>query len=434
MSVLFLQSPYSYLFKDIGKSLEEKNINTFYWIFNQGDKVLYKGLNTFNVHKNVKKYIKSNSKKSYDYRKLDSLNNYYTQKLQKHEKRNLTLYEKKYFLAYMSILEDFIISNDVKFILCQNDTRWQHDLAKRVADKLNIKVFVFELGLFRPNTITIDSKGVNYNNSVPREPAFYENYKKESFNLKNDTTIQQNKFKRDLIVAKYIFAHTVGKVLKTNSIENKDLNLFEYISRFYKSYILKKREELISLPQKYIFVPFQVNDDSQILVHSNFHNITEFIETVINGVDEYNLNYKDNLSIVFKEHPMDIGKVNYEGLYNNYRDRKDLIFLKSGDVSSLISKAEAVITINSTVGLEAIEEYKPVICMGNAFYCISGIASFAEPNNLHDIIYYTIKNGPNKNLIENFLKYLKHDYQFFGDEYFYDDKVVENIVEYLLNY
>lgn len=433
MSVLFLQSPYSFLFRDIGQSLHEKEIETFFWAFNYGDKYLYKGLRTFDVHENIKKYLKYSPAKVYDYDKLNNVKNYYTEKVKKREKRDLTSYEKNYFVAYMNILESFIKSNGISCIVCQNDTRWQHDLAKRVADKLGVKIFVFELGLFRPSTITIDPCGVNFNNSVPRDTAFYEKYsyinKKEKINL----DLPQSKFKRDLVVAKYIIYNSIGKLFNKNSIENKDLKLGDYISRFYKSYFMKEKEDNLSLPKKYIFVPFQVNDDSQILVHSNFNHMLDFIEVVISSVEKYNLKYQDNLSIIFKEHPMDIGKINYQTVYNLYSHRDDLIFLKSGNVNSLIANSEAVVTINSTVGLEAIEQYKPVICLGNAFYCIPNIANFARSDNLEDVLYRSIINNPNKTLIDNFLNYLKYNYQFPGDEYFYNKEVVENIVRLFMN-
>jgi capsular polysaccharide export protein len=434
MSVLFLQSPYSYLFRDIALELQKRNIHVYVWGFNLGDKLIYKGLPVLDVHKKINKYLKSAHMSRNKIDEMKNVRNYYTEKVRKIYKRDLNMNEVRYFVAYKELLKEFISENNVEMIIMQNDTRWQHDLAISVANEVNIKYLVFELGLFRPNTITIDHKGVNYNNSVPRKKDFYLNYNVKPNNELKEVkiNISGSRIKRDLLVSRYIINYTLGKLLNKNSIDNKHLKISEYVSRFVKSYLSKKQQIDMELPQRYVFVPFQVNDDSQILVHSDYNNMTEFVEDVIQGVDNYNKQFNDNLSIVFKEHPMDIGKTNYRKLYNKYQNRNDILFLKWGDTNELIKKAEVVITVNSTVGLEAIQLYKPVICMGRSFYCIDGLATFSTRSNLSKTLKNVLSSDINKQLIDRFIAYLKNEYQFTGDEYFYNLDVIKNITNYIV--
>jgi len=437
MTVLFLQSPYSFLFRDIGLELKNKNINSYALTFNLGDKYIYKGIKQFDIHKMINKElpIKIDEKKM---NKIISIENYYSKKKEKILNEELTEDEKKYFYAYTEILKKIIKKKDINMILMQNDTRWQHALAIYIANKLNIDYLVFELGLFRPNTITIDSKGVNYNNSIPREKGYYENINiKEKFDYtKVDSEISE--FKRNLIVSKYMFYYKLGEILGKNSIENKKIRLVDYFNRFFKTYIKKsKRNEkkIAELPKNYIFVPFQVVNDSQTLVHSDFNNMKEFAETVIKGVNNYNNKIKDKkISLVFKEHPMDVGKVKYDEFYDKYSDNQNIIFLKSGNTKKLIKNSKLIITINSTVGIEALEMHKKVICLGKAFYSIDGIAQKSNDENLATDIEDILSKELNENLINNFIDYLKYNYQYQGNEYYYNNKQVKRISKMILKY
>ena len=76
---------------------------------------------------------------------------------------------------------------------------------------------------------------------------------------------------------------------------------------------------------------------------------------------------------VIKEHPS--CKLSYHD-YHNLDPR--IIFINDLSSEQLIEKAAAVITINSTVGMEAIIKEKPVLTLGNSCYNIEGLVLHAE--------------------------------------------------------
>jgi capsule polysaccharide modification protein KpsS len=434
MSILYLQSPYSFLFNEIGKELKKKSINSYAITFNLGDKYLYRDINQINIHKKINntEQIQINNAKLNEILNID---NYYTQKKEKILKEEISEIEEQYFYKYVHILEEIIKEKDIKFLLMQNDTRWQHSLAIYVANKMDIDYYVFELGLFRPNTITIDPKGVNYNNSVPRNKEFYRNINIENKFDYSKINSDISEFERNIIVAKYMIYYRIGELLGKNSLENKTISLKDYFSRFYNTYLKKSKKEnnSIKLPQNYIFAPFQVVNDSQTLVHSNFKNMIEFAETVIEGVKKYNRDNDDHLAIVFKEHPMDVGKVKYDDFYKKYKNDGSIIFLKQGNTKRIIEKSNLVITINSTVGIEALEMHKKVICLGRAFYAIDGIAKKSNQDNLANNIDNILNKKIDIDLIDNFLDYLKYEYQIEGNEYYYNENQVKKITDMILN-
>ena len=237
-----------------------------------------------------------------------------------------------------------------------NGKKFHQLLAIEVAKKYNIQIVFFENGLL-PNTTTMDFKGVNASNSVPRDIDFYSRlYIDENCNLPTVLTVRE--------------AKTVKKVFDN------------------------------SLPKKYIFVPFQVGYDTQITQHSPWIKDMYVLFEVIQ-----NISLQVDIAFVIKEHPSD--KVN---TYDSLHDKKNIYF-SSRSTQELIEHAEAIVTINSSVGIESLLFHKRVIVLGEAFYAIEGISKSAESTNALKNILVTLDSwNTDKNLIDKFLKYLYCDY------------------------
>jgi capsular polysaccharide export protein len=89
----------------------------------------------------------------------------------------------------------------------------------------------------------------------------------------------------------------------------------------------------------------------------------------------------------------------------------DVIWLKGYPINRLIKGASLVITINSTVGLEALLYNKAVITLGDNFYNVPEIVYHI--NRLQDLpeaIKYALANKPDKQKIQQLLYYLYHHY------------------------
>ena len=68
------------------------------------------------------------------------------------------------------------------------------------------------------------------------------------------------------------------------------------------------------------------------------------------GIGEYNRRHDAYLRLVVKEHPSDHGRIDYS---DTFRAFPDVVFTKLLNTQQLIEKSDAVITVNSTVGIEA---------------------------------------------------------------------------------
>ena len=419
---LFLQGPYSFFFRDLGRLLQEKGFSVTGITFHPGDSYLMRGLPRTGWRTLMKKFATEGD--------APELETYYSARIKKLEKRPLSKKELDFFKAYYRAMKAYLEEERVGILLCHNDTRWQHAYALEAARRLHIPAFVFELGLFRPNTITMDPKGVNASNSVPRDTSFYRSFSTERRVNSEQTDSPVSTKKRNLIIALFLLFFKAGKISGLNAPENKVMRLRDYIRRFKAAYGKRRHEPApATLPRRFFFIPFQVVNDSQTLLYSPYRDMETMAEDVIRAVKEFNKKRppEERAAAVFKEHPMDRGAVSYEQLREKYRDDQEAVILAEGDINDLIDRSLGVVTINSTVGLDAISLGKKVMCIGQAFYAIGGIAFQGSPETLADDLEAFENFTPDRDAVRGFLHFLKDEYSMEGNEYHYNRKQLELI-------
>lgn len=237
----------------------------------------------------------------------------------------------------------------------------------KAAEKLGIKVIYYENGLL-PNTTCLDPNGVNYASSIKREKRFYLDFESSQTAL----------FKTPELTAR---------------VNHKKR----------KAFVQSK------LPARYIFVPFQVPHDTQLVCYSPWINSMEMLFTeVMTAVEKLN---DPELKVVFKEHPS--WHKHYSHLYKKH---PQAVFANGNVTADLIANAQAVITINSTVGLEALLLGRRVITLGQACYNIDELVLHARNSEeLSEQISQMSQGWQfNTQLRNQFFSYIKHVYSVQG--------------------
>ena len=259
------------------------------------------------------------------------------------------------FLRYYAALDDGYTK-----MLIWNGGKFRQIIAIEVARLKRIKVYFFENGLL-PHTIVFDENGINYNNSVPRNKSFFQHYKTD-------------------VVLPTSLVPRVGK----------DRDIF--------------KGKKATLPEKYIFIPFQVDYDTQIISHSHWIKNMRILFNLIENVSKYSTYH-----FIMKEHPS--SSVEYLDLHERVERIKNVSFKNSHTTQELIENSLAVLTINSTVGIESLLFHKKVIVLGDAFYKIDGITyGVQDEKELISMIDKIEQLELDEALVDNFLKYLYNDY------------------------
>lgn len=222
------------------------------------------------------------------------------------------------------------------------------------------QVVYFENGLL-PNSMTCDWKGVNAVNSLPRSPTFY------------------RQFNEDVSLSKQLVARKGNEAKKAGITQD-------------------------GLPKNYIFVPFQVETDSQIVSNSPWiKSMSQLYTTLVEVVE----NLQDEaVYFVVKEHPSENKR--FDALHKKH---SKIIFANHIPTQYLIEHAAFVMTINSTVGIEALLLEQKVICLGDACYDIEGLTvSARNPADLMYVLQNRHKLHFDTNLRKQFLSCLSEHY------------------------
>ncbi len=172
---------------------------------------------------------------------------------------------------------------------------------------------------------------------------------------------------------------------------------------------LEEQEQQLQLPEQFVFLPLQVFDDSQVLLYSpRFKDMPSLIDYCAAQLESYNQTHETNLGLVVKEHPSDFGRIHYDRVKAAH---SGVTFVQTVSTPELLTKCQAVVTINSTVGIEGLFNFKPVITLGEAFYNVAGLVWHLGPETeLVKVLAAALKGPVDRELIEKFLYYLRYEY------------------------
>lgn len=411
MKILILEPFYTNFHIELAKSLSN-DISAF--VFNYGNTVYLQGAKKIIVHKKLEHVIA----KQNDIILAQETKTLYTESIRKIKCREPLQSDFEYMAKYIGFLRNYLSSDKIELVTMHNDLRWQHALAIKVCKEMGVKYLVTERGIFRPDTTTIDFLGVNGYSGLPKDKEYYKSYKVQEKKLKSYKVSRLTNLETNIRFALFIILNKIGDILELNSkIKNKSYSLLKYVKLFIKQKFSKKVNQNTTLPKKYIFIPLQVNTDTQILIHSDFKDMQAFISFV--EKEFYTLD--SNVALVFKIHPMEKGIVNYKF------DNKS--YVVDSDTNVLIKNSECVVTINSTVGFEAMQEYKNVLVLGEAFFkidCISVCSS--KKSFIHDLTrILSGKVERDDEAIEAFVQYLKYEYQVNGNLFNWSNETLEEV-------
>lgn len=322
----------------------------------------------------------------------------------------------KYYNKRSSTFEKWLkllwSKNKPDIIIIWNGMWHFEKLVIKYAKEKKIKIFFLENGYF-PNTIHIDSQGVNCNSEI-----------KNKFSLNNRELISKNVINKIKNSFEELKPYSqVSDLVNTLSPIRKIFVLFEILimdllfiaPEFFAKLIIllkSKRNRVLlqttqPLPKRYIFIPLQKTYDSQIILNSPWvHSPRELIFIVLDAIKSLGLNY----DLVVKEHPMEDAHISFKDIQKRY---PSIYWASKNSLQDLILNSSLIININSSVGFHALLFGKPVICLGKSLYTGDGLADYCSKK---DDLLGIIKNALIKKISEEkvniFAKTLFEKYSF----------------------
>lgn len=313
---------------------------------------------------------------------------------------------------------DFIKKYNIDAVICFGDCRPHHLQAGRFCDDNGVSFFVFEEGYLRPDYITFEEHGINGFSRLDAK-------KVHSLPKAKDAPIYtQNRFYRLCIAA--IVYYTVTRAFSYKYPHYKHyrgMTAWQEAGAWLKAPYRKLRHywfdknlqtKLVEKHDKnYFVVSLQVHNDSQITHHSDYNDVTEFIEEVIAS---FATNASSQVQLVFKHHPLDRGHRDYRELIKALAKKHEVanrVFYGCDmHLPTLMKHSIGMVTVNSTTGLQSIYHKKPTKLMGRAIYNIDKLTDQQPLDS-----FWQNPQQPDNDFYLRFREYLIEENQLNGSFY-----------------
>ncbi|MHC0052228.1 capsular polysaccharide export protein, LipB/KpsS family [Actibacterium sp. D379-3] len=191
-----------------------------------------------------------------------------------------------------------------------------------------------------PGRVTLDPAGVNALNGVPRDPAFFADWAGDDPARRGDGW-------------RALGANLTARVSRRTDVGQGDAGALDGAGRF-------------------LFCPLQVPNDSQIRLFAGW---VESVEGMLAALADTADALPEGWHIRVKEHPSARSSLAQPLADAVARARGRIVVDNQTDTFAQVAASGGVITINSSVGLQAFFYDKPVIVLGWAFFALPGLVT-----------------------------------------------------------
>lgn len=307
-------------------------------------------------------------------------------------------------------IERVLINRDISRIYLFGDCRVYHRIARKVAKRLNVKVFVFEEGYLRPNFITLEEDGVNGHSKMLASQFASSSV---SSNLPVELQHPGHIFQLTAIYSMlYYMSSAIQRKRFSGYQHHRPFDCLAEGGRWLRSGLRKVKyafleknvlgDLLSQYDGNYFLCPLQVHCDMQVIEHSEFNSIEHFVGDVLASFREH---ASSNKAIVFKHHPLDRGYTDYSTLFANLVAELGLqgrvFYVHDACLPTLLKHAQGTVLINSTVGISSLFHGTPVKTMGKAVYDLEGLTA---QESLDD--FWSCKRVVNSDFFKSFRSHL----------------------------
>jgi capsular polysaccharide export protein len=321
----------------------------------------------------------------------------------------------KFFAALLA-------ERQIDVVLLFGDCRPIHSLARQVALRAGVRIGAFEEGYVRPNFITFERYGVNGYSQIPRAPEFYRQLPRTA--ARPESKVGNTFWHSVLWSMLYYLASAIAHPWFRHYRHHRPLTLLEavpWLRAAWRKAFYRVTERLMlglltgPLHKKFFLVPLQVSADSQVMQHSHFQSVGQFIEHVVGS---FAAHASSDVSLVIKHHPLDRGYHDYSRLLRQLRLRLGLggrlLYIHDQHLPTLFDNMCGAVVINSTVGFSALSHGAPLKTCGNALYDMEGLTF---QGHMDQFWRNAVHARPDPALFERFRSYVIDRTQISGSFY-----------------
>jgi capsular polysaccharide export protein len=276
------------------------------------------------------------------------------------------------------VLEEHQITD----LVVHGDRRPYHIVAAEEARARGIAVIVTDLGYVRPDWITLEYDGMTTYSRFPRDPAAIRALAAKFPEPELGARFHTPFWLIAALDVAYNLGLVFGRPLYPHYRYHSICHPFEEYAgwlwsrakrRFTARTTAAEKNRLQAEPGSYFLVPLQIPTDFQIRAHSPYRDEREAVREIIASFAASG----SGRQLVFVVHPLDNGLIGWSRLIARLARRfgvaEQVRALPGGTPAELLRNAAGVVTINSTVGVTALQHGVPVKALGSAVFDIAGL-------------------------------------------------------------
>ncbi|ASY55158.1 MULTISPECIES: capsule biosynthesis protein [Sinorhizobium] len=280
-------------------------------------------------------------------------------------------------------VESFLRRQSVSDLVLLGEERPYHRIAIAAARHVGIEVFVVEMGYLRPDWLTLERSGMSSNSHFPVDP---EQIVQAAAGLP-EPDWRRRHTQTFLAEAAYDLLYNLPNVFfwflfpgyRRHAIFHP---LAEYAGWVRRLAASKRHQQaadglvasLTSACAPYFVYPLQLETDFQLRAHSPFNSQKEAIADILASFARH---APATNKLAVKVHPLDNSLIPWRRIIAHQAAAlgvaERVIYLDGGNLDLLAEKSAGMVTVNSTAGLHALKQGKPVKVLGRAVFDIAGL-------------------------------------------------------------
>lgn len=314
--------------------------------------------------------------------------------------------------GWPAFLEKFYTERGVTDLILLGEQRVYHKAAVELARRQGIQVTVTEWGYLRPDWITLEKEGMSGQSLFPRDPEIIRALARE-VGEPDFRKLYPDAFWR--VALHGVFADSYNWILhflypgyQSHLLANP---VWLYVCAGWRIWRAKRREKATRKQitrlrtqarqgHPYFLFPMQIEMDFQIRAYSPFSGMQEVLQRIM---ESFARHAPKTHRLLVKLHPLDPGLKNWEKIVNDLAEEagvgRRVFFFDGGSFDVMVKSCTGVVAVNSTAGLSALQNGKPVKVLGQAVYDISGLV---DPQSLDG--FWQNPQPPDGTLVHDFLR------------------------------
>ena len=303
-------------------------------------------------------------------------------------------------------LEAFLVGERIDVIFVWNGyNKLCSSLAIFLARRHGLRVIFGEHG-YLPGTMQLDALGVNQLSSATAEVQAGRAWlpPQAELDARVDAFIRLHRARQPRADRVAVPAVLRGQWRTRTELRLREVFRQRRLRLLQALYTRSLPQTLPALPERFVLLPLQVRSDSQLQMHSPVfgNDLLRVIQRLRSALREID----PSLRLVVKLHPRENPK--QQIIYGELTQRMpDVLFTLGHPLPALLDAAAAVVTINSTVGFEAMLYDKPVIALGRNFYVAPGLVETVKhESELPTALRLALATPPDATLRRGFLRWV----------------------------